>query len=79
MLTTLQQQQEVYSKTAAEIFWSRAIDDGVVQGYEVIQDSRSMFEDGLDPATTYTYEVTTIDNEGNRSATTRITVSTVEE
>ena len=78
---------QVYSGTAAEIFWNRAIDDGSVQGYEVIRngeslgirDSLGMFEEGLDPATVYTYEVTTIDNEGNRSATTTITVSTAEE
>jgi hypothetical protein len=76
--------QQVYEATTAEIFWDRATDDVVVQGYEVIRngeslgvlDVLSLFQTRLDPAVTYTYEITAIDNEGNRSATRTIVVST---
>ena len=75
---------DVYSQTSAEIFWDRATDDGLVQGYEVvrngeslgIRDSLSLFESGLDPQVIYTYEVTAIDTEGNRSATATLILST---
>lgn len=74
----------VYSETVAEIFWNRSSDNGSVQGYEVvrngvslgIRDTLGLFEQGLDPAITYTYAVTAIDNEGNRSETATIDLST---
>jgi len=74
----------VYSKTAAEIFWNRSSDNVLVQGYEIIRngeslgvrDSLSVFQNELSPTETYTFEVTAIDNEGNRSTTATITLST---
>lgn len=74
----------VYSDTAAEIFWSRSSDDGFVQGYEITRNGKSLrvldvlsvFEDDLNPDTIYTYTVTAIDNEGNRSAPATISLST---
>lgn len=74
----------VYSKTAAEIFWDRSTDDGNVVGYEIIRndglvgirDSLGIFEDDLLPGVFYTYVVTAIDNEGNRSETSTIRLRT---
>ena len=64
----------VYSNTAAEVFWDRAIDDGIVVEYElqindeVIRlDALSHFRDSLQEGQTYDVQVTSIDNEGNRS------------
>jgi len=75
---------EVYNDTDAEIFWDRSTDDGLVQGYEIIRngeslgirDALSLFENDLDPTVSYTYQVTAIDNDGNRSAAATITLST---
>lgn len=75
---------DVYSSTTAELFWDRSADDGFVQGYEILRngesmgiiDALSLFQDGLDPAISYTFEVTAIDTDGNRSETAVITVST---
>ena len=75
---------DVYSKTSAELFWDRSTDDGFVQGYEIVRngeslgvrDATSLFQSGLDPAVTYTFELTAIDTDGNRSPTTSITFST---
>ncbi|MBX2824719.1 MAG: PQQ-dependent sugar dehydrogenase, partial [Gammaproteobacteria bacterium] len=77
----------VYSDSTAEIFWDRSTDDGFVLGYEVIRngeslgvrDALSLFQDGLDPFVTYTYEVSAIDEDGNRSAAAIITLSTNDE
>ncbi len=65
----------VYSREAAEVFWDRSIDNGSVL-YEVFRNGVSMgvvdalgvFEDQLQPGTLYSYQVSAIDNDGNRSA-----------
>ena len=75
---------QVYSPTSAELFWDRATDDGLIQGYEIIRnneslglrDSLSLFEGSLDPSVTYTYVVTAIDTDSNRSQPATITFST---
>lgn len=67
----------VYSKTVGEIFWDRATDDGIVIGYDITRDGRSLglhdalslFEDDLTPNVSHTYEVTAVDNDGERSTT----------
>lgn len=64
-----------YSSTAAEIFWDRSNDDGIVVAYEIQRndtlvdtiDALSYFDSSLSPATNYVYTVTAIDDEGNRS------------
>jgi len=74
---------EIYSDTAAEIFWDRATDNDIVTGYEVIRngeslgvrDSLGIFEGNLDPNLVYTYQVTSIDNQGNRSDTVTISLA----
>ncbi|MFK7889791.1 MAG: PQQ-dependent sugar dehydrogenase [Granulosicoccus sp.] len=75
----------VYSDSSAEIFWDRSTDNGLVQGYEILRndetlgvfDSLSLFQNQLDPAVTYLYTITAIDNEGNRSSSDTIVVKTV--
>ena len=65
----------VYSNTAAEIFWNRSTDDGLVVGYEVKQndevigtlDALSYFSVDLTDGTSYEFSVTAIDNDGERS------------
>ncbi|NND89828.1 MAG: hypothetical protein HKN42_03115 [Granulosicoccus sp.] len=67
---------KVYSSTAAEVFWNSATDDGRVVGYEVrinsnnlgIRDASSYFTNTLVSGQSYTVTVTSIDNQGNRSA-----------
>ncbi|MFK7853180.1 MAG: sialate O-acetylesterase [Granulosicoccus sp.] len=62
-----------YSSTAGEIFWTAATDNELVVGYRVvrdgellgIRDARSVFETGLVPGQTYTYEVSALDHQGN--------------
>lgn len=64
----------VYSTTAAEIFWQRSEDDGVVGGYEIrrndslidMNEALSYFDSSLTPATAYNYTVIAVDNEGNK-------------
>ncbi|MGQ7846483.1 CotH kinase family protein [Granulosicoccus sp. 3-233] len=65
----------VYSSTAAEVFWNRATDDGIVVEYELQineavmrLDALSHFRDSLQEGQTYDVQVTSIDNEGNRSS-----------
>lgn len=65
---------QVYSATAAEIFWERAVDDGIVVEYElqlndeVLRlDALSLYRDSLQAGQTYDVQVTSIDDEGNRS------------
>jgi hypothetical protein len=75
---------QVYSQRTAEIFWDRATDDGIVRGYEItrngeslgIRDALSVFEEELNPEVIYTYQVTSIDNQGNRSGTATMTLAT---
>ena len=66
---------EVYSDTAAELFWQRSTDDGIVLAYEIALndsivdtlDALSHFRDDLQADVRYEVAVTAIDNEGNRS------------
>ncbi len=76
---------EVYSNTAGEIFWSRSTDsNGVVVGYEVFQDGElitsrdalSYFADNLTDGVTSTFSVIAVDNDGERSETVSIDVTT---
>ncbi len=74
-----------YSQTAVEIFWEAATSaDSVVTNYEVTRDgqivadrdARSYFEEGLDAATDYVFEVTAIDAQGRRGQSSSVTVTT---
>ena len=73
---------EVYSRTAAELFWTRPATPGL--RYEVRRDGAvlvttsgvSHFDDGLAAGRTYTYEVVAIDRAGRRSAPSRVTLNT---
>lgn len=66
---------DVYSDTAAELFWTRSTDDGRVTGYEIrvngevatVRDGSSYFTDELTKGVSYAFDVTAIDDEGNRS------------
>ena len=70
-----QLQYAIYSNTAAELFWSRASDDGSVRAYEVLlngsivetRDATSYFTDSLVPQQFYTATIIAIDNDGERS------------
>ncbi len=67
---------DVYSSTAAEIFWDRSSDDGTVVGYEIQMnddvlgtfDVLSYYSDSLVEGVEYRFTVSAIDNLGNRSA-----------
>jgi len=75
---------DVYSKTAAEIFWNRAGDDGLVIGYEITRndksigtlDALSLFVDDMAPGTVYRFSIAAIDDDGNRSDPATIEFST---
>jgi len=76
---------QVYSSTAAELFWDRATDDVLVSGYDVYRndekivtnrDATSFFDDTLQPGQRYDYSVVAVDNDGNRSEFTNVTVNT---
>jgi len=77
---------EVYSKTAAEIFWDRATDDGWVMGYEIAvnseivdtPDALSHFFDDLEAGVSYEVVVTSLDDEGDRSTPATISFVTGE-
>lgn len=64
---------DVYSATAAELFWIR--DPGKNCIYEIVRsdgvtattDGNSYYDDFREPGVLYTYEITAIDAEGNRS------------
>ncbi|ASJ73948.1 CotH kinase family protein [Granulosicoccus antarcticus] len=66
---------QVYSNTAAELFWNRPSDDLIVTSYEIAingavvinRDALSYFTDSLVAGTVYEFSVTALDNEGNRS------------
>ena len=65
---------EVYSDTAAELFWERSTDDGIVVAYEIAAngniidtlDALSYFRDDLQADVHYDVAVTAIGNTGNR-------------
>lgn len=77
---------QVYSDTAAELFWRRSTGDSLVVSYEVIrnnevlilEDALSYFDDNLSPGIVYSYSVTAIDSQGGRSPATNIKLSTTE-
>ncbi|MFK7891251.1 MAG: hypothetical protein AB8B63_10590 [Granulosicoccus sp.] len=66
---------EIYSDTAAELFWLRSTDDRFVQGYEIsingnivaLTDGASYFTDSLIKGESYEFLVLAVDDEGNRS------------
>ena len=66
---------DVYSSTAAEVFWARSSDDTIVVGYEVqinedvlgTFDVLSYYTDTLVAGTEYNITVTAIDSVGDRS------------
>ncbi len=74
----------LYSATAAELFWDAAADDVGVSRYELKRDGsvisnsdgRSFFEPSLSPNSRYDYTLVAIDNEGNRSSATALTLIT---
>ena len=71
----------VYSQTAAELFWQRATDNSIIRGYEITQngnslgifDAFSLFQDDLIAGVSYTYDITAIDTDGNRSTSSSVT------
>ena len=75
---------ELYSATAAELFWTRPSSEAGIAGYEVVRDGSvlavvggtSWFAEGLEPGRRYRYAVTTIDAQGARSAPAEIDLST---
>ena len=66
---------QVYSTSAAEIFWDASIDNNLVAGYEVFRDDallirgdrRSLFQSDLQSGRTYRYRIRAYDDEGNFS------------
>jgi len=75
---------QVYSETAAKLFWSRSTDDPLVVAYEIVRnghtlathDALSFFDDNLRTDVQYTYSVTAIDTQGNRSTPATVQLST---
>ena len=77
---------EVYSPTAAELFWTRSVDsDGLVLAYEVRRDGElvrtvdgpSFFTDELEPGVVREFSVTAVDDDGLRSpSSTSVAVDT---
>ena len=74
---------DVYSGTAAELFWSRSTDpDGAVRGYEIRRDGElidtrdglSYFTDGLTDGRAFAFTVTAVDFGGERSAPASVSV-----
>ena len=65
----------MYSSTAAEIFWDRSSDDGLVTTYRVYRDGQfamevpgnSYYIEGLSIGQSYAYTVEAVDNDGNVS------------
>ena len=74
----------VYSNTAAELFWNRSSDNGTLVGYEITRngilietkDASSFFDNSLSPGVVYTYTITAVDDEGNRSPTPTLSFTT---
>jgi len=76
---------DVYSRTAAELFWESSSDDGWVIGYDIVRDgntvadaldAKSFFDNMLLAGKNYTYTVVAIDNEGNRSEQATVSITT---
>ena len=72
---------ETYSSSAVEVFWSRttgAVEYSVSRGNSVFEliDGTSFFEEGLEPRTTYQYQIRSIDADGNESEASIIAVTT---
>jgi len=77
---------QAHSSTAIEISWNPSTDsDGNVDKYEIYRNGefghrtqgQSWWQEGLTPATTYSYQVYAIDNDGGRSAASNtLTVTT---
>ncbi len=76
-----------YSSTALEIFWDAAVSsDSIVTGYEIRRDGEplvaldglSLFEEGLDAGTEYTYSVRAIDANGDAGEYQQVVVRTNE-
>lgn len=70
-----------YSSSAVEVFWIRtegAVEYTVSRGNDLLEliDGTSFFEEGLEPNTTYQYEIRSVDADGNESEASLITVST---
>ena len=74
---------DVYSGTAAELFWSRSSDpDGAVSGYEIRRDGQlvetrdglSYFTDSLTEGRAFAFTVTAVDFDGERSAPASVSV-----
>ncbi len=73
---------QVYSRTAAELFWARPSTFGL--SYEVSRDGASVrttdgtsfFDDSLEGGTTYTFDVVAIDAEGRRSNPSTVMLTT---
>ena len=74
---------DVYSGTAAELFWSRSSDpDGAVSGYEIRRDGElvetrdglSYFTDSLTEGRAFAFTVTAVDFDGERSAPASVSV-----
>ena len=74
---------DVYSDTAAELFWARSTDpDGLVRGYEIrrdgelldTRDALSYFTDELTDGRAFAFSVTAIDFDGERSAPASVSV-----
>ena len=72
----------VYSSTAAEVMWARSTDDVIVAGYEIVLndqvlgifDQLSYFSDELTVGSTYRFKITAVDNQGNRSVSSSISL-----
>lgn len=77
----------VYSSTAIELEWNAATDDGMVVEYQVFRDGSLIatqstlhfFEDNLTAATTHSYSVLAVDDEGNVSDAAIIDVTTLDD
>ena len=72
---------ETYSSSAVEVFWSRtqgAVAYIVRRDNELLEqiDGTSFFEEGLEPRTTFQYEIRSVDAAGNESGSALITVTT---
>ena len=70
----------IYSSSSAEVTWARSTDDVIVAGYEIVLndlvlgtfDQLSYYSDELTPGDTYRFEITAVDDEGNRSTSSSI-------
>jgi len=69
---------DVYSSSAAELFWNRStVEDGYVRGYEIrhngdvvaVVDALSFYTDALHPDGASTFSITAVNFDGERSGT----------